>query len=89
MIHDVSNWCAGKIEELKSSVNETERLGKLVLSIMDSNCEHEDGYFEKNLYERKHSDWFLTAEEAKNNNIINHIKIPKFEVSVSAEIKFC
>lgn len=89
LIHDASNWIGGKTEEIKSSAKETERVNNLVYHIMDRNCGHEEGYFQKIVHENKgHADWHLTAEEAIEHKLANHIRIPRFEVTVSTETKF-
>jgi ATP-dependent Clp protease protease subunit len=87
LIHDVSSWTWGKVEEVKADAAETERCNKMIYQIMDRNCGHEDGYFQKLVHDRSHADWYLTAEEAKEHNLVNHIRIPRFEVSVSSETK--
>jgi ATP-dependent Clp protease protease subunit len=89
MIHDVSLGTHGKIEEVKADAKEGERLYNLVFNIMDKNCGHEDGYFQKLIHKKGHADWYLNPEEVVSHNLANHIRIPKFEISVSANIKFC
>ena len=87
LIHDVSSWTFGKVEEVKADAAETERCNKIIYQIMDRNCGHEDGYFQKLVHDRSHADWYLTADEAKEHNIVNHVRIPRFEVKVSSETK--
>jgi len=88
LIHDVSSWEFGKVQEIKAGAAEVERLNDEIYSIMDNNCAQPDGYFKKLVHEKGHADWFLTADEAKKHNIINHIRIPRFEVSISVEMNF-
>lgn len=89
MIHDVSNWTGGKLEELKADTKEAERLNELVFKMMDRNCGQEEGYFQKIIHDHKgHADWYLTAEEAVAHKLANHIRIPRFEITISTEIKF-
>lgn len=87
LIHDVSGWEHGKVEEIKMGAQETDRLNNEFYHMMDRNCGHEEGYFQKLVHEKGHADWFLTPQEAKEHNLVNHIRIPKFEVNISVETK--
>ena len=88
LIHDVSKWTNGKIGEIKADVNEADRLNDLIYSLMDSNCGKNQGYFKDIVHGKGHADWFLTSQEAKEHNIVNHIRIPNFEINITANIKF-
>lgn len=87
LIHDVAGHEWGKVEELKMGAAEIDRLNKSFYHIMDRNCGHEEGYFQKLVHEKSHADWFLTPEEAKTHNLVNHIRLPKIEITVSAETR--
>jgi len=86
MIHDVSSYAFGKIEELKSDVREAERLNRKVYTMMARNCGKADDYFTKLIHDKGHSDWFLEAEEAKEHGLIDHIRIPEMKISVDVNI---
>ena len=89
MIHDVSNSTWGKAEDLKVSVNESERLKKLIFAKMARNCGHaDDEYFIKIIHSKLNTDWFLNSKECVEHNLANHIKLPKFSVDVDVKIKF-
>lgn len=88
MIHDVSSWAMGKVEEIKSSAEEVERLNQLVYRLMARNCGKDEEYFLNLVHEKGHADWYLTSIEAKEHNLVNHIRIPEFQVEISAKIKF-
>ena len=45
MIHDVSSMTKGKIEEIKASSTESDRLNKLVYQMMAKNCGQKKNYF--------------------------------------------
>lgn len=88
LIHDVSSWHYGKVKEIEADAEETIRLNNTFYHLMDRNCGHEEGYFQKIVHDKKgHADWYLTAEEAKKHNLVNHIRIPHFEVTISTETK--
>tara|TARA_Y100000592_G_C5398248_1_gene281746 strand:+ start:303 stop:905 length:603 start_codon:yes stop_codon:yes gene_type:complete len=86
MIHDVSSYAFGKIEDLKANAREAERLNKKVYVMMSRNCGKPDDYFSKLIHDKGHSDWFLDAEEAKNHGLINHIRMPELQISVKVDI---
>lgn len=89
MIHDISSWVYGKAIDIKMEEKEVSRLNDLVYMIMDRNCGHEEGYFQKIVHDKKgHADWHLTAEEVVEHKLANHIRIPRFEINVTVETKF-
>lgn len=88
MIHDVSSGDFGKIEELKSSVGEAERLNDIVYKMMARNCGKKEDYFLKIVDQKKHADWFMGAEEALKHNIVNQLRVPKFNIDISVSIEF-
>jgi ATP-dependent Clp protease protease subunit len=88
MIHDVSSMSWGKIEEIKASAAETERLNDKVYKMMAQNCGKRDDYFMKIVDKKKHADWFLDAAEAKKHNLANHLRLPSLTVNVNVDIDF-
>lgn len=86
MIHDVSSFAFGKIEELKSDVREAERLNDKVYKMMARNCGKADDYFTKLIHDKGHSDWFLDAEEAKMHGIVDHVRVPEMKINVEVNI---
>lgn len=88
MIHDVSSGSIGKVEEIKADAKEVDRLNQLIYTMMAKNVGKPDDYFLKLVDEHKHADLFLDAENCKKHNIVNHIRIPSFNVSVKTEVTF-
>tara|TARA_A100000164_G_C21912277_1_gene776260 strand:+ start:1560 stop:2162 length:603 start_codon:yes stop_codon:yes gene_type:complete len=88
MIHDVSSWAHGKIEELKADVKEAERLNDIVYKMMAQNCGKADNYFIKLMDKKKHADWYLDAEDAKKHNLANHLRVPKLTIDIDVSIGF-
>jgi len=88
MIHDVSSMEHGKVEEIKASAEETERLNQKVYTMMARNCGKKDDYFLKLVHKRGHADWFLDAEESKRHGMANQLRIPKLNISVNVDIDF-
>ena len=87
MIHDVSSMAWGKVEEVKVSAEETDRLNKIVYKMMAQNCGHEDEYFLEKVHERGHADWFLDAEDARELNMANHLRIPTMHIDIDVKIR--
>jgi ATP-dependent Clp protease protease subunit len=88
MIHDVSSGMWGKCEEIKADAKETERLNDLVYKLLANNVGKPDKYFWDIVQSKGRADWFLQPDEALEHNLANHIKIPKFEVTVDLKIEF-
>ncbi|MCS5550917.1 MAG: ATP-dependent Clp protease proteolytic subunit [Gammaproteobacteria bacterium] len=88
MIHDVSSGGHGKIEELKADVKEAERLDEKIFTMMARNCGKKDDYFKKKVFNKKHADWFMDAQEAKKHGLVNHLRVPKLTVRVGVDIDF-
>ena len=86
MIHDVSSMNWGKVEEIKSSAEETERLNQKVYKMMAKNCGHHEDYFLDIIHEKGHADWFLEADEGLKHNLTNHTHIPTLKIE--ARVKF-
>lgn len=82
MIHDVSSFAMGKVEEIKADAKEVERLNKKVYEMMARNCGKPSDYFLKMVHERGHADWYLDAQEAKGHNIANELRVPTLTCKV-------
>ena len=88
MMHDISSWSGGKIEEIRSSFKETERLQLKVLSEVDKNCGQELGFFEKTIHSKGRADWFITPDESLELGMCDKIGNPDFIHSVNVDINF-
>lgn len=88
MIHDVSSMEHGKVEEIKASAEETERLNQIVYKMMAKNCGKKDDYFLKLVHGKGHADWFLDAKDCLSHKLANQLRVPKFNIDVSVDINF-
>jgi ATP-dependent Clp protease protease subunit len=88
MIHDVSAYSDGKFEEVKSNARETTRLQKEMFNILDKNADKFTGYFDRLVFRRGRSDWYMKAEDALKHGIADHIGVPKFTVDILTLCKF-
>jgi ATP-dependent Clp protease protease subunit len=87
MIHDVSTMAFGKVEELKADAREAERLNKKLYTMMARNCGKADNYFLDLIHDKGHADWFLEAEEAKEHNIVQQLRVPSLKGKVTVAIE--
>ncbi len=87
MIHDVSSMDFGKVEELKASAAEADRLNDIIYKVMARNCGKKDDYFMKIVDKKKHADWFLDADEAKKHGLANQLRLPKLDIKINVEIE--
>jgi len=88
MIHEVSSFQYGKVEDLKVDAEEADRLNDLIFKLMAKNCGKDENYFLDIIHEKGHTDWYLTPKEAKKHNLVNHIKVPEMHVDVKVEMHF-
>lgn len=88
MIHDVSSMAWGKVEEVKVSAQETERLNEKVYKMMAKNCGHHEDYFLDIVHEKGHADWFLDAKECKRHKLANKLRIPEMKIGVKVQFQF-
>lgn len=88
MIHDVSSFEMGKNEEIKAGAKEVERLNDSIYKVMGNNCGHGDKYFWDIVQAKGRADWYLDAAEAKQHNVVNHLRIPDFKVKLVAKVTF-
>ena len=88
MIHDVSSLKWGKVEEIKASAEETERLNKKVYQMMAKNCSQPKNYFLDIIHSKGHADWYIEAREAKKHNLANHLRVPEMKVEAEVSFKF-
>jgi ATP-dependent Clp protease, protease subunit len=79
---------SAKLEEVAASAEEGRRLNEKVLKMMAGNCGQDESYFIDQIHDRKHADWFLTAEEAHQVGIVNHMRMPKMQVDMNVKWSF-
>lgn len=86
MIHEVSSMQGGKVEEIKSSFEETKRLNDKVFKMLARHIDKPEDYFLDRIHEKKHADWFLEAEECKELGLANHIRVPSLNIKIDVNI---
>jgi len=88
MVHDASAGTIGKVEDMKVSVENSERLKKELYKILAVNCALDRKYFFDKLKERGNTNWYLTSKQAKKLGLIDKIGIPTMKVNVSVDMEF-
>tara|TARA_B100000674_G_C37736930_1_gene867017 strand:- start:275 stop:880 length:606 start_codon:yes stop_codon:yes gene_type:complete len=88
MIHDVSSMEYGKVEEIKASAEETERLNKKIYHMMAENCGHHKDYFLDIVHEKGHADWFLEIDDCVKHNLANHTHVPELKIETKVSFNF-
>lgn len=88
MIHEVAKNGGGKNSEIQVDAKQTDLLNKKLLSFLDTNTGHPDGFFSKALHDREHADFYLNAVEAQALNLTNHIGVPSYKVSLKHTVEF-
>ena len=88
MIHEVASGGAGKVEEIKADAKETDRLNEKIFKLMADNIGKDESFFLDEIHHKKHADWYLEADEAKEIGLVNHVKIPEMILTVDVKYKF-
>lgn len=86
MLHDISSSTWGKIEEIKASTKQSERLQKQIFAIMAKNCGHNASYFIDLIHDAAHAELYMSPTMAKKHNIIQHIGMPHMKVNVTVDV---
>lgn len=84
MLHDVSAGADGKIEDMKASLKEIERINVQMYNILDSNCGQTPGFFKKKISKLKNVDYWISPDLSKEMNLINHIGLPDLTFNINA-----
>lgn len=87
MIHDISAESFGKAEEIKANAAQIERLQHLTFTRLAERIGKSKRYFLDIMDEKKHTDWVLTADEAKRHGLATHIGIPELRTTVSISME--
>jgi ATP-dependent protease ClpP protease subunit len=87
LIHHVSSFVSGIVPQIKEDVKHSEYLDRQIFEMVDQHCGHERGFFLDRLKPREGADWYVLPDEAKELNLIDHIKSPSFEVEVRASMR--
>lgn len=88
MFHQVNGEEGGNLSDREAILAHDKYINRIMNEKMSLQLGHDKEYFTRMLEEANNCDLYLTAKEAKKRNIINHIKIPSFDVSLEYSCKF-
>lgn len=88
MIHDVGSFIDGKVEEVKVHTEQMDKFNRRIFQKISQHLGHDLEYISNLIKKHHHLDWYLSAKEAKKYNIVNHLRIPSFEVELKLNINF-
>jgi ATP-dependent Clp protease protease subunit len=86
LIHDASSQLEGKVPDILNEASEIERLNILIFSMLAKQSGKSADFFLNKLKSMGNVDWYLTAEEAKDLGIVNHVKLPRVRVTIKTEM---
>jgi len=88
MLNNISKDSWGETGEFKPDSREVERLHKKICAIIDKNTDNEKGHFEQLIKDKGGCDWYLDADDALFYKLVDHKKIPHFEINIYPTYKF-
>ena len=88
MIHEVSGWSGGKVEEVKADAQEIERLNQTVFKMMAKNCGQKPNYFLEKIHQKSHAEWYLTANQVLRERLADHVGVPTLSVRIEAKFDY-
>lgn len=89
MVHSAwESGLSGNADQVKVGADELNRLNQKILEVMSRNCGHDKNYFHKIMVQKKNTDWYLNAKEAVKHGLVNHVRLPEFNVNVKMTVEF-
>ena len=88
LMHEVTYWGEGKVEEVKASAKLIDYLNNKIFKMLAKHCGHRDGYFLDIIHQKKHANWYFNENEAKKHNLIDHIGVPENLIDINVSYKF-
>ncbi len=88
MIHEVGSYSMGKIQEVKSSAAEAERLNNESFELLAKHCGKTKKFFLDKIGDKKHADWYLTPDDMLEMGIIDKITTPKLITNIKVEFDY-
>ena len=89
MLHDVSSWSIGKVEEMKADTKEADRLNKKIFRMISKACGHKNqDYFLDLIHKKGHAEWYMTPNESKKHKLVDVIGLPEYILKVDVNYIF-
>jgi ATP-dependent Clp protease protease subunit len=87
MIHEVSGGAIGNIDDIKNSVDETDRLNLQLMSFIADRCNMSYKQLKQILKDNDGRELYLTAEQAKEFGIVDFIGTPSIQPIIAYEVE--
>lgn len=89
MMHDVSQMMCGNmtLRDMEVEKAEMKHLNRQIFKTMAVSCSQKSDYFMK-LVDQKKGDLYLSAAQAKQHKLCNHVAIPVLKSQVSYSVSF-
>jgi ATP-dependent Clp endopeptidase proteolytic subunit ClpP len=87
MIHEVATASEGKSSDIISDALETQKLNEELMDILAQNAGKPKSFFKNLIKKKNNADFFLSAQQCKDYNLIDHIGIPQLTMDVKVDWK--
>ena len=87
MIHTGSWKTEGKTNHMLAQSEHGCQVSDRLFTMLDRNCQQKPGFFKRQILSRANNDWYFSAKEAKKYGLVDHIKVPHFEINARLEMK--
>ena len=88
MTDDIGSSTGGRVEEITVDAKHLDEINNSIYQRMSKHIGHKSNYISDMIRKNRHADWFLNANQAKKQNIANHLRLPSFKVEISYNLKF-
>lgn len=89
MIHSIQVHGDSKssdIEVIAADIKEIERLNRQCYKLLAENCGHKENYFYDLMRKNSNQDLYLSPQEARKHNIVNHVGVPEVVLTVKSSM---
>jgi ATP-dependent protease ClpP protease subunit len=76
MIHEISSGVRGSHTDIQNDATQTKKLNERFLRVLAKNSIKSLKFIKDKMKKSGNVDWYLTAKEAKDLGIIDHVGIP-------------
>lgn len=77
MIHELGSFTMGKHTDMKSDIQENDKLSEVLFRLLDDATDEVSGYWKKKLKDGGNADLFLSASKAKKEGVVDFVKLPR------------
>jgi ATP-dependent Clp endopeptidase proteolytic subunit ClpP len=85
LIHEASTQLEGKAADIISDARNMEELNDKLMELLAKNSNKPASFYKNLIKKANNADLYLTAEQALEYGIVDHVALPQIEMSVKAE----